>query len=330
MTTADSTRTCRFPGCTEPAVASDEGVGRPPEYCADPAHTRGAAWRARRAARAAKEGRQVPDDLDRPVTMARARAGELINQLVNQVEQLSTALDRTVEELGTLGDPEAVAIQIEAVTTEADQKVAEAAARAARAERDQRTAELQRTEADAAAEEATERADQVAAQLQEAQETHRAAAEHWEQTATEQRAEIDRLTAALEAATTQAATSTARAETAEAAAAAAEARASTLDAELTTTTERLESTSQVATSSHPSERRTRNKPVRRWPPSWISSGPAPALPSKRPRPPAERPLACRRSCSAPSRSLSGSGTRSARRGRRCSRPGSGQPLRLPS
>lgn len=93
-----------------------------------------------------------------------------VDQVADQAGQLAAALLAVVEELRTLGDPDAAAVQIEAVTTEADQRVAEAIARVARAERNLRLgfAEAQRGEADAAAEEATERADQLAAQLQEA------------------------------------------------------------------------------------------------------------------------------------------------------------------
>jgi hypothetical protein len=48
-----------------PAAPAEEGAGRPPEYCEDPTHNRGAAWRARRVAAAVPAGRVVPDDLDR-------------------------------------------------------------------------------------------------------------------------------------------------------------------------------------------------------------------------------------------------------------------------
>jgi colicin import membrane protein len=41
-------RTCGFPGCDVPVDATP-GVGRPAGYCADPAHNRAAAWRARNA-----------------------------------------------------------------------------------------------------------------------------------------------------------------------------------------------------------------------------------------------------------------------------------------
>ena len=167
------TRTCRFPGCERPADTSDAGgPGRPSEYCTDPAHNRAAAWRARRASRAETQGRAVPDDLGRPVTMARARAGELVDQVTTQTGHLVSALTGVLEELRTLGDPDAAAAQIEAVTTDAEQRVAEALARAARAENAQRTTDAQRREADAAAEEAVDRADTLTRQLQELQDRH--------------------------------------------------------------------------------------------------------------------------------------------------------------
>src|SRR5664279_4573129 len=120
-------RTCRFPGCDRPTAPAEEGVGRPPEYCDDPAHNRGAAWRARRAAAAVSAGRAVPEDMDRPVSMARARAGEYAERVAAQVHTLTATLATVVTELRTLGDPDAAAAQIEAVTADADQRVAQGA-----------------------------------------------------------------------------------------------------------------------------------------------------------------------------------------------------------
>src|SRR6478609_6587570 len=160
------TRTCRYPGCDRPPATPDDGVGRPPEYCDDPTHTRGAAWRARRDARAAA-GAAVPDDLDRPVSMARARAAEYTEQVTGQVLTLTATLNTVLTELRTLGDPDAAAVQIEAVTAEAEQRVAVAAARAARAEQD-------RVEADAAAEEATAMVQALTRQLAAAEQAHAA------------------------------------------------------------------------------------------------------------------------------------------------------------
>src|SRR5690348_19667 len=143
-------RTCRFPGCQRPAVASGTGTGRPPEYCDDPAHNRASAWRARQGlgetARAAEA---------RPVDTARQRASEITGQVTGMIEHLGQQLAALVEELRTVGDPEAAEAQIESAASEAAEQVAAANARASRAEQAQRRAEVERDEADAAAEEAT-------------------------------------------------------------------------------------------------------------------------------------------------------------------------------
>src|SRR5450755_2815357 len=70
--------------------------------------------------------------------MARARAGEYAERVAAQVETLTATLGTVVVELRTLGDPDAAAVQIDAVTADAEQGVAEAMARAARAEQDRR------------------------------------------------------------------------------------------------------------------------------------------------------------------------------------------------
>ena len=166
-------RQCRFPGCEAESERGEAGAGRPPEYCARPEHNRGAAWRARQADRAARQGQSVPDDLGRPVAMARARAGEFTEQVGHQVSQLSATLIAVLEELRTLGDPDAAAAQIEAVTTEAEQRTAEATARAARAEQDRREAVQARAEADGAAEEAVADLERLTAELGTAREERR-------------------------------------------------------------------------------------------------------------------------------------------------------------
>ena len=187
------TRTCRFPGCQRPPAPGEEGVGRPPEYCDDPAHNRGAAWRARRAAAAVTAERAVPDDLDRPVSMARARASEYAQRVAAQIETFTATLATVVAELRTLGDPDAAA-QIEAVTADAEQRVAEATARAARAEQDRRTAERHRADADAAAEEATTQVDALTGQLADAVAAHDTLAADLDQERRAHAADVQRLT----------------------------------------------------------------------------------------------------------------------------------------
>ncbi len=233
---ATHTRTCRYPGCHRPTAPAEDGVGRPPEYCDDPTHTRGAAWRARRDARAAA-GAVVPDDLDRPVSMARARAAEYTEQVTGQVLTLTATLNTVLEELRTLGDPDAAAVQIEAVTAEAEQRVAVAAARAARAEQDRGTAEQQRAEADEAAEEATAMVETLTAQLAAAGQAHTALQAELDKVRRAHVTDIEVLTAQLTQARADADEQRARAETQ-----AAEARTvtATLTAELGAARQRFE------------------------------------------------------------------------------------------
>jgi colicin import membrane protein len=159
-------RICRFPGCQRPAMAAEAGTGRPPEYCDDPTHNRASAWRARqRPSEAAARGAEA-----RPVDSARQRASEITGQVSGMIEHLGQQLAALVEELRTVGDPEAVEAQIESVASEAAEQVAGANARATRAEQAQRRAEAEKAEADAAAEEATRTSEELAQELSARQE----------------------------------------------------------------------------------------------------------------------------------------------------------------
>ena len=163
MTIETVQRMCRFPGCERPAVSSSEGVGRPSEYCDDPQHTRAAAWRARQKL---AEGPRPVEAF--PVDAARQRASMITGQVTGMIEHLGQQLTVLVEELRTVGDPEAVEAQLEAVSSEAAEQVATANARATRAEQGQRRAEAEKAEADAAATEATAAVEELTAALAQA------------------------------------------------------------------------------------------------------------------------------------------------------------------
>ncbi|UOY03238.1 hypothetical protein [Blastococcus sp. PRF04-17] len=178
-------RICRFPGCRRPAAASQSGAGRPPEYCDDSAHNRTAAWHARRRLRAEQSGHAAGIE-QRPIDVARQRASELHGQVAGMIEHLGQQLQGLLEELRTVADPEAAELQINAVTSEAAEQVATAAARASRAEQAQQRAEAERAEADAAAEEASALSEQLRIRFEEAR-----------QQLTEAETERDRLSAAL-------------------------------------------------------------------------------------------------------------------------------------
>jgi len=159
-------RICRFPGCTQPAVPSEAGTGRPPEYCDNPAHNKAAAWRERQ--RLAKTALGQPGEVEgRPVDTARQRASEIAAQLAQVAEHFLQQLPRAIEEIRTAGDLDAAEAQIESVQSEADERVASATARAVKAEQAQRRAEAERAEADAAAVEATEQTAVLQAELEQ-------------------------------------------------------------------------------------------------------------------------------------------------------------------
>lgn len=191
-------RLCRFPGCRRPAMASDAGTGRPPEYCDDPAHNRASAWRARQ--RTSEDVTRATES--RPVDSARQRASEITGQVSGMIEHLSQQLTALVEELRTVGDPGAAEAQIESVASEAAEQVAAANARATRAEQAQRRAEADKDEADAAAEEAIRSSEQLTQDLAGIQEELAAA-----------QAREDQLARDLEQAQTSAATERQEAET---------------------------------------------------------------------------------------------------------------------
>jgi colicin import membrane protein len=173
-------RTCRYPGCQRPAMASEGGTGRPPEYCDEPSHNRAAAWRARQRL---GEGAGVTET--RPVDAARQRASEITGQVTGMIEHLGQQLTALVDELRTVGDPEATEAQIESVASEAAEKVAGANARATRAEQAQRRAEAERDEADAAAEEATRKSEELAEGMAALQAELETARQNGEQLASE-------------------------------------------------------------------------------------------------------------------------------------------------
>ena len=125
-------RICRFPACRRTAADSQSGTGRPPEYCDDSAHNRTAAWHARRRLRTEQSGHAAGME-QRPIDAARQRASELHGQVAGMIEHLNQQLKVLLEELRTVADPEAAELQIDAVTSEAAEQVATAAAHASRA-----------------------------------------------------------------------------------------------------------------------------------------------------------------------------------------------------
>lgn len=158
--TEPTARTCRFPGCDQLAEAGEPGVGRPPEYCTDPGHNRGAAWRARQ-----RSTNAIVADQARPVDAARDRASAITAQVEGMGEHLVSQLQELLTQLRTVGDLDAAQAQIDATSSEAAEQVAAAHARAVHAEQAMRKAISEGEEADAAALEANAQVEQLDAAL---------------------------------------------------------------------------------------------------------------------------------------------------------------------
>ena len=166
---------CRFPGCTRRVVSPPPGqTGRPSAYCADPAHTRTAAYRARRGA--VRSAAQDTDGLvpgaapaGEPVSAARVGARALVERAEELADGLLAGCRELLDELRTLGDPEAAEVEIATVTAAAEQRRAEAQAVAAQAVAARRECERQRDEAVAAAEEALTVQAEIGVRLEQAE-----------------------------------------------------------------------------------------------------------------------------------------------------------------
>jgi len=184
-------RICRFPGCERPAAPAEEGRGPAAGVLRGP-HAQSGRGLAGPAAppRRWPPGGAVPDDLDRPVSMARARAGEYAERVGRPGRDVDGDAGHGRCGLRTLGDSDAAAVQIDAVTADAEQRVAEAMARSARVEQDRRAAEQQRADADGAAEDATAAVDALTGQLEAATAAHAAAAAELDQVRRTHAAEV--------------------------------------------------------------------------------------------------------------------------------------------
>ena len=125
MTEQTSTATCKFPGCGNPPETATAKPGRPPEYCADPAHNPVAAWRERRRLADAERGVVTTEaETDQPVTMARVTGAELLRQMRELAGTLAVTAERLTGTVATLGDPTAAEAEVEAARAAAEERAA--------------------------------------------------------------------------------------------------------------------------------------------------------------------------------------------------------------
>ncbi len=175
---------CRYPGCLNPARASD-APGRPPGYCGQdvPEDRDGTAVLVRHTAMTAFRRRAQlagqPGDV-RPVTAAISRAGAIRDDALAAMTRLSGQLAVTIDQLAVLGeqlaaaaDPEAAEAQAEAVRAETAAAVEHARAETAGHAAARHAAELEAAEARAAAAEAITMMESQAAALARAEDTAR-------------------------------------------------------------------------------------------------------------------------------------------------------------
>ncbi|MFE7194481.1 hypothetical protein [Kitasatospora sp. NPDC057595] len=142
----------------------DGASGRPPGFCDNPDHTKASAHRRRTElrAQAARSAAEAPaDDPERPVEMSEIRGRDLLREagrLLAQQQRTSTeqagVFAALLEQLQTLGDPEAVSVQIEAERATHAAELAHAHAELARVQQEHAELAAQKEEAEAAAEEA--------------------------------------------------------------------------------------------------------------------------------------------------------------------------------
>jgi chromosome segregation ATPase len=161
-TTAD-TKACRYPGCTREPEPT-RGPGRPTQFCNDPEHNKTTAFHARRRIKkdaAAAAGQVTTEDPARPVDYSAARTRELLPIAQRLASELKTTLGGLVEQLETLTDPGAAAVEVETTQAAAAEAVAEAETARLSADKERREAVEQREDADELAEEAQEAARQA-------------------------------------------------------------------------------------------------------------------------------------------------------------------------
>src|SRR5216683_3335527 len=111
MTEQTSTATCKFPGCQNAPETATAKPGRPPQYCADPAHTPVSAWRERKRLADAERGVVTSDaETEQPVTMARVTGAEMLRQMRDLAGQLAGVAERLTGAVATIGDPTAAEV----------------------------------------------------------------------------------------------------------------------------------------------------------------------------------------------------------------------------
>lgn len=207
---------CLFPTglngqvCGRPVAANAKPVaGRRPSYCDNPDHTRGKAFAVRRRyeltaaggqSNTQQEVIQVEQEVpEHPVTEGRIALGALLARFEDSSTQLATILNRVIEVVRTVSDPDAASYEVEQNQRQTAIQIAQAQRAQAAAEHDASNARQQaarqaeqRAQADQAADHALHQLQQMQIELAEAHNT--ATRAEAEKQAAQQAAEHDRAT----------------------------------------------------------------------------------------------------------------------------------------
>jgi colicin import membrane protein len=174
--------------CGRPIVADGKPAGRRSSYCDNPDHTRGKAFAVRRkyelaAARghtsSQHEVTQVEHAVpEHPVTDGRTSLAALLARFEDSGTQLATILNRVIEVVSTVSDPDAASYEVEQIQRQAAIQIAQAQRAQAAAQHDASNARKQaaheaeqRAQADEAAEHAFRQVHQMQSELAEARNT---------------------------------------------------------------------------------------------------------------------------------------------------------------
>src|SRR5882672_11310802 len=135
MTEQTSTTTCKFPGCEDPPGSATAKPGRPPGFCANPAHNATTAWRERKRLADAEHGTTTNDaETEQPVTMARLTGADLLRQMRTLAGTLKELGDRLTDAAATVGDTGAAEAEVEAARKAAEKRATDAESARADAE----------------------------------------------------------------------------------------------------------------------------------------------------------------------------------------------------
>jgi colicin import membrane protein len=168
--------------CGRPVAKNGKsGVGRRPQYCDNPEHTRGRAFAVRRQYDSVAGGTrdslvQVESAVsERPVTDGHISFGALLARFEESSTRLAEILHRATEVIGTVSDPDAASYEVEQIQREAAVQVAHAHSAQAAAEHEATAARKQaareaeqRAQADQAAEQALSQVERMKGELAEA------------------------------------------------------------------------------------------------------------------------------------------------------------------